>query len=457
MFLVLALGLTRTVAALALIALGGVAIGSCGARTGLYVYGSDAGTGTGTDTGTGGGRCVKIDASAQHSALTVFIMLDTSGSMAFTTADGGTKALAVRNALADFFADPASAGLGVAEAFFPIQRDDVSTFCTKDADCGQPGACYVTETKVCLPSDEKTCQVDADCQGTSDPNDACYQLGLCANDLERPCIPGQPDPPPCTNGADCVDYGTCENKTVCDVDRYAKPVVDVGTLPGASADLLLALDTRVSDGATPTLPALEGALAAAGSWQDAHGGQKAIVLLATDGLPTACDPAIPPGPGEGVAGIPAVVDAAKAGVNNGVQTFVVGVFAPGEQQNAETALGQIADAGATGKAFVVSTDSDVAAKLVATFNKIRSSADRCEYSIPWPSGRGNDPDTLSVSIAGAPVQRVAGASACDPTAGGYYFDREPAPGLLPHRVILCPATCGASPPDSVHLQGACDG
>lgn len=446
MLLVLALEHRRTVAALALVALGGVAVGSCGARTGLYAHG----------TGAGGGPCVKIDASARRSALTVFIMLDTSASMAFTTSDGGTKAHAVRDALADFFADPASADLGIAEGFFPIQRDDVPAYCTQDADCGQSGACNVAKTKVCLPSNEKTCQVDTDCQGTSDPHDACYQLGLCENDLERSCIVGEPLYG-CNNGADCRDYGTCENKTVCDVDRYAKPVVDVGTLPGARPDLLLTLDTRVSDGATPTLPALQGALAAAGSWQDAHAGQKAIVLLATDGLPTACDPQIPPGPGEGVAGIPAVVDAAEAGVDNGVQTFVAGVFAPDEQHLAKGALGKLAAAGATDKAFIVSTESDVAAELVGAFNKIRNSADRCEYSIPWPPGSNNDPDALGVSIAGVPVQRVTGASACDPTARGYYFDRQPAPGLLPHRVILCPATCGAKPPDRVHMQGACGG
>ncbi len=338
----------RTISGLALVAVAAVA---CGARTGLPVPDST----TTSDSGVPQ-KCVALDAVAQHSMLDVFVTLDRSSSMRLETANGLTKARAIRNALAEFYVDPASAGIGVAEAFFPVQ----------------------------------------------------------------------------------------ENAGSCDPADYATQVVDVGVLPGARPQLVLALDMQTPDGGTPTLPALQGALQAAGAWQDAHTGDKAIVLLATDGTPTSCN-----------AAIPAVVAAAKAGVKNGVQTYVVGVFAPYEKSSAESALGQIAQGGGTDHAFIVTTDTSVSSELVVTFNKIRNKADECEYSIPWPSQGGIDPLSLAVSARGVSIARVDSAAACDPLNGGFYFDRNPAPGVLPHRVILCPVTCGSNPPGSVHMQGEC--
>ncbi len=431
-----------------IVALGAVAATTavaCGARTGLPVWES-----TTTDDAGVPQQCVALDAVAQHSALDVFVMLDTSGSMGFKTADGQTKAKAVRDALAEFFADPDSAGIGIGEAFFPIQRLNVPDSCVSDKDCGEAGACFPTPSSVCLPSGQTACSSDLDCKGS----DKCYPVGACADDAQKLCVMGQASQY-CNPGVSCRQLGSCLNRTSCVAADYASLVVDVGTLPGARGKLLLGLDSRTPAGSTPTLPALDGAISAASAWQDTHPGDKAIVLLATDGLPTACDPAIMSSPMTTTAGIPKVVKAAKAGVADGVQTYVVGVFAPDEQASAQSALGKIAQGGGTDKAFVVTTDSKVSSQLVTTFNKIRNHADRCEYSIPWPKPGGIDPLSLSVTARGVPVSRVASAATCDPTQGGFYFDRDPAPGILPHRVILCPATCGSNPPPSVHMQGAC--
>ena len=433
----------RTIAALGLVV--ATTVAACGARTGLPVWDY-----TSTDDAGVPVQCVELDAKAQHSMLDVFVMLDTSGSMGFTTSDGETKAKAVRDALAEFFADPDSTGLGVGEAFFPIQRVNVPANCVSDTDCGEPGACYRAPTRVCLPSGQQACISNLDCQGS----DKCLPVGACADDAQKLCIMGQASQY-CNPGVECTTLGSCLNRTSCTAGDYASLVVNVGTLPGARAKLLLGLDTRTPHGSTPTLPALEGAISAAGAWQDSHAGDKAIVLLATDGLPTACDAAISSSPLATTAGVPHVVDAAKAGVADGVQTYVVGVFSAQEKLSAQSALGQIAQGGGTDHAFVVSTSSNVSSQLVATFNKIRNQADECEYSIPWPQSGGIDPLSLSVTAGGAPVARVGSASTCDPVQGGFYFDRDPAPGVLPHRVILCPATCGSNPPDSVHMQGQC--
>src|SRR5262245_39823655 len=81
-------------------------VASCGARTGLPVPEGD--------------KCVSLSASAPIADLDVFTMMDASGSMNYTIADGTTKWQAVRDALAAFFLDPNSQAIGAAISFFPV-------------------------------------------------------------------------------------------------------------------------------------------------------------------------------------------------------------------------------------------------------------------------------------------------------------------------------------------------
>ncbi|MBI3206178.1 MAG: VWA domain-containing protein [Myxococcales bacterium] len=397
-----------------------------------------------------------LAAFAEQSSLVVFLMLDRSGSMARKTDEETTKAQAVRDALAEFLGDPASEGLGVAAAFFPITRAEVPENCHTDQDCGAAGACQTATLRFCLPNQQTPCKTDADCQFVDD-TDTCVEVGTCADDLDQPCLMATAAQG-CAPGVECLTWAGCTNRLSCDPAEYAAPVVDVGVLPAARTKLLAALDALESDGGTPTLPALTGVLQAASEWQDAHPSDKAIVLLGTDGLPTACDPAIASAVEETTEGVPAVVKAAESGVDDGVQTFVVGVFTPAEKAMATFALGKIADAGGTGQAYIVTTDDSVSAELVSRFNAIRAQAWACEYAIPWPAQGGIDPDSLTVTVGASAVPRVASLAHCGATTGGYYFDREPRPGVLPHRVVLCPQNCGtgaAPPPPKIGLVGEC--
>jgi hypothetical protein len=421
---------SRGPAALILVSLWTGLVSSC-ARTGLLVDGSE-------------GQCIRLDATAEPAELAVYVMLDTSRSMAFETAEGTTKARAVRNALSDFFADPESAGMAVALSFFPILRPEVPDSCLDDAACGEPGACRPF-SKLCLPSAERTCDSDADC-ATNDPLDVCAELGGCSNDPQTLCVVGYDPSAHCPAGASCAKLGACENAATCDAERYGVPVVELATLPAARTGLLLALDTRDSDGGTPLLPALTGALRAARADTQGHLGRKAIVVLATDGFPSVCDPDVDPRMVEpSDQGIDNLVAVAEPAARDGVETFVVGVFAPEEEQFARTNLDRIARAGDTEHAFIITTDESVSRRLVDTLDAIRNDARKCEFAIPWPAGGGHDARTLSVHLKGRagaePIEPVADAAACDSGAGGFYFDRSPALGIVPRRVILCEATC----------------
>ncbi len=442
-----------------------VALGSaCGAKSGLFGGGGSgldagalrpnidasfpSGDGASGGGGTGGilnsdgsvSECRRLEAPAELAPLDVFFMLDTSGSMEGLTGAGTSKWQAVGDALARFFGDPESRGVGVAMSFFPVLVDGVPELCADDSACGMPGACR--KFGVCFPSGIELCDTDADCANTGDPDDRCEPIGRCENDRSSPCFVSMPVGP-CANSA-CLSLGLCLNQGSCAAGDYSTPSVSLGPLPAVQPALTSALSARTLTGPTPTLPAMTGAITAARSWATANPSHKVIVVLATDGLPTVCGSAaftldsIQQAVGE-------VSDAASAGVVDGIQTFVIGVFASEDISTPQQNLDRIAIGGGTGNAFVVSTGGPVADEFLEALVAVRRQANSCEFSIP-DVGEPIDFDDLVVTIT-APgdltrrVDRVGGVSTCDPRLGGYYFDAPPTPTRDPGRVILCPATC----------------
>jgi hypothetical protein len=429
------MGVTRTagswstkLGATALLLTGAVTlVPACGARTGLPIGDRAA--------------CTAFNAVADVAPLDVFLMVDSSGSMDFKTAEGISKWSAMRQALGQFLIDPASGGIGAEIAFFPILDPHVPQNCSSDADCGLPGACDVI--RACLPTATDLCDTDADCVALGQVNDACLTLGRCQNDLSQHCIPAQT--PMCGGGlGPCLDEGICDNQSSCDVGAYATPVVAVNPLPAAAPGILAAMDARDPAGATPTLAALSGAIAAAQARTTALPGHKAIVILATDGLPTTCDPAIKKTDLQ--SGIPALVGAASAGLAGGVQTFLIGVLSPDEKVAAQANLDAIAAAGGSKTALVITTSEIVSQKLLEALGNVRHSSEACEYAIPTSGGARPDLARATVRLTppgGQPTlaQRRDSASACDAVSGGFYFDRDPSGPIAPARIILCQATC----------------
>jgi len=382
--------------------------------------------------------CATFDAVAQPAPLDVFLLMDSSGSMEFETEHGVVKWSAMRDALATFLLDQESEGIGVAMTFFPHIQPHIPDWCIDPNACGDPAAC--TETRICFPSGEY-CETDQDCAESGLPTDTCEPVGTCDQQVSELCAPSVGMG--CASGAPCLHLGYCENRSSCDPADYDHPPIPVGELPSAAASLVGAMDMRTLEGSTTTLPAMQGALSAALAWADANPSHKVIAVIATDGMPTSCDAALDDD--DMNLAIEHIAAPASDALTRGVQTFVVGVFAPDEQDIAEENLGRIAQAGGTSTAFVINTGESVGDRFLDALNEIRWSATSCELSLPvaeLPSGgfpRGNMRATApGKATVEAPF---AGEHGCDGDGRGWFYDVDTTTGLAPSRIILCPTTC----------------
>lgn len=327
---------------------------------------------SGTPCVEGACACAAETAQANLVQLDLFIMLDKSGSMTETVAGGGTRWDAVTNALKGFISDPANSALGVGIQYFPITSgNNCNPICFSNADCGAYGPCIGF---IC-----------AGCSGGSDS-----------------CAPAD----------------------------YAMPKVPIAQLTAQQITALTSsINAESPTGNTPTGPALQGALSHAQNWAISHPSHNVVVVLATDGEPTECNPS----------DIPGIANIAATVLNGSppVKTFVIGVGALLNNLNA------IASAGGTGSAFVVDGNMNVQQEFKAALDAIQQSALGCEYTIPQPAMGMLDYDKVNVQYTpggGSPqvILNVPDAASCDPMTGGWYYDNNAAPT----KIILCATTCG---------------
>ena len=210
----------------------------------------------------------------------------------------------------------------------------------------------------------------------------------------------------------------------CDEAAYQTPLVPVAELPGNAMPLQMALAAQLPGPGTATTPALKGALAFAAQRQMQIPDHKQIVLLVTDGEPTSC--------GSTLQTTSDVAAAAYAGMPS-IPTYVLGI-------GNVAGLDQMAQAGGTNKAFVVSDPMQVQG-VIDAMNQIRSTALPCEYKVPTATSGAfvKNQTNLSWTNAGttSTIPYVGDASKCDPTQGGWYYDNLDAPTQL----IACDFTC----------------
>lgn len=432
----------RLMAALAAVGLASLLAPGCGSKSGLPVWERDLPEAGVDAPGQAPLACGTFSIKAELAPLDLFIAVDTSGSMIESTVGGVRKIDAVRSALETFLNAKESAGIGVTISFFPLINPQVPELCTNDGECGQPDAC--TPLFLCYPSGTSYCATDDDCP----PGDGCERFGMCGGTAISLCVV---DAMACLNGQDCVPGGSCDNHVLCDGPSYA-PSMAPSVLPAGASAVLSALDKKEPRGGTPTLPALTGALMSAADNSKQNPTHKSVVLLATDGFPTTCDPDIP-AQNASSAGIPKVAAAAEDGKATGVSTFVVGVFTPQEAALAQQNLDTIAEAGGTKAAHIIQTDEPVSAELLEAFNQIRAEARACDYAIPRPGGEPLAAKFMKVRLSGpfgeAFLERRSSLADCDPVNGGYLLDKDPFGPEAPALVQLCPASCSVvrSDPD----------
>jgi hypothetical protein len=389
-----------------------------------------------------GDECAGDLIEAQRVPLDMYVMLDVSGSMLAPT-EGDlkvTKWQAVSSALSEFVKDDASSGIGMGLQVFPIRDPAAPASCTTSAECGDFGPCF---RKLCDGYlDVRVCDKKADC-GFFGGN--CINFGFCEGDPNIVCVPvgdacegeneqGEPL-------GDCVQPPTspCLTTADCRPATYAMPAPAIAQLPAARDALVSAIEATMPDpdGATPTGPALSGAIDQASSWAVAHADHQVVAVLATDGLPTECTPV--------------AIDEVAAIAGNGfqatpsIQTFVIGVFGA-EDLDAPGNLNAIAQAGGTTQAFLVDTQGDVAMQFRDALNQIRASGLSCDLLVPQAeAGKTVDYDKVNVvfddGAGSSTLGYVGSAAACEAEKQGWYFDKNPDEGETPERILVCPDTC----------------
>lgn len=384
---------------------------------------------------TGGGNpneCAGENFSAEPVPVDIHIMLDRSGSMEDDSGQAGvSKWDAISSAFTSFVSDPGAAGLGVGLHYFPQNLAGVPDQCSSHAQCGAGGPCLISICEDDIPT-VVPCENGGDCN-----TGACIPLGQCPFGGGL-CAPV---------GSGCFPIGTCTaitdsfcwNQTSCVTADYTTPSVAIAALPGNAQAITDSIAATGTTGATPTSAALQGAIDHAITYATANPDASVSVVLATDGLPTRCDPQDGPG-------IAAIAAAALAGTPS-ISTFVIGIIGSGDP-NATTLLDQVATAGGTNMAFIVDPNSQTLdTDFKNALDNIAGNVLACEYQIPEPDN-GEMIDYAKVNVEHTPpggspttVPYVGDAANCDPVTGGWYYDVDPNQGT-PTTILLCDASCG---------------
>jgi hypothetical protein len=227
-------------------------------------------------------------------------------------------------------------------------------------------------------------------------------------------------------------------QTTCNSADYSTPAVEMGRLPGHADAVVTSLDEQSPTGETPTGAAIRGACEYTQQYQDDHPDHKVVQLFITDGKPEApvtCDQL-------GGDCCPTLADAVAAASeclegSPSIDTYVLGVGPFLDN------LDQVAAAGGTKDAYLVSSEEDAAEQVLAALNAIRRDAViPCELTIPpAPSGQTLRYDQVNVFHAdpacnGSVFGYVGEVSGCG-ERGGWYYDDPDAPSIMK----LCPVSC----------------
>lgn len=330
--------------------------------------------------GTGFEECAVQTTVAETIPLDMVIMLDRSGSM-----DEAGKWSSVTGAIDSFASDADSAGIGVGLSYFPQPYSNQCQPCTS--------GCELCFNDCCAYSTGEWCFSDNDC----DKGGVCY-------------------------GFQCHAGG---GNATCDVGKYAQPDVPIGVLPGVAPMLNTSMAYNSPKGGTPTGPALNGAVSYATNWAAQHPNNEVVLVLATDGEPTECQP-------QGIGDVASI--AASALNSSSIPTFVIGVGS--NLGNLNT----IASAGGTQQAYLVDGNANAAQQFLDALNEIRKTLIACDFQLPDVEAIDYDLVNVQFTPGGQASQAlpyVGDEAGC--AGGGWYYDNPSAPTTI----VMCDATCNA--------------
>jgi hypothetical protein len=220
--------------------------------------------------------------------------------------------------------------------------------------------------------------------------------------------------------------------TSCDVADYAKPAVEIGPLsdPTTVSALTQSIAMHMPSSTTPTAPALGGALQHAKQWAMAHTDRPTIVVFATDGVPSDCEPLAQDT-------ISAMYVKPAAEMDPKVRTFVIGAGSGGSV----SALKRFAQDGGTGSPVIVQDSPDTAKQVTDALMRISHTNVACSYDIALPDGGLIDANRVNVRLtltgkAPTLLEYIAPPKMCG-ASGGFYYDS----AEHPKKVYLCESTC----------------
>jgi hypothetical protein len=301
---------------------------------------------------------------------------------------------------------------------------------------------------LCAPSpvgefEPVLCITSADCPLTSP---GCVLYSQCELDPAFICFDVD-NPEGCADvgaGACPAASGECSAFASCLVADYATPAVPIAPLPGNQGAFVDSLMAAQTTGLTPTPPAIDGAIERARAHSMESPARRAIVVLATDGLPTDCVPAGVTTVEEAVLAVANIAADGLAGTPS-IRTYVIGVFAPEETVALEN-LDVMARAGGSEDAFIVDASGDVATQFVAALNEIRAGTLQCEIKVPEaPNGQSLRYDRVNIELTAGTDTRsllyVENEAGCSSAELGWFYDVDPATGATPTTIRICPDSC----------------
>lgn len=220
----------------------------------------------------------------------------------------------------------------------------------------------------------------------------------------------------------------------CSTDRYQREALPISPASEMIAGVLARLDAVKPGGQTPTAPALTNALELAGEHAEQHPERSVVVVLASDGMPTACAPT-------DAAALATLAKRALRGPGH-VRTLVVAL---NSLTGADlSGFHAIAAAGGTRRALVIDPHANFSEQLSRALGAAAAERVACDLAVPAPpQNQRLDYDSVNVVLDGEEARvtfpRVEGPDDCT-ASGGWYYDLDPEQGA-PLRINMCKATC----------------